>query len=116
DVAEDAWYAEAVIWAANAGVVKGVNETTFAPNTAITREQIATILFRYAGVEKVEEDHLKDFNDADKISAYAVDAMNWAVAEGLVKGMGNATVAPGATATRVQIATVLARFCEADPN
>ena len=111
DVAEDAWYAEAVIWAANAGVVKGLTATTFAPNTAITREQIATILFRYSGAEKVGEDHLKDFSDADKISAYAVDAMNWAVAEGLIKGMGNGTVAPRATATRAQIATILMRYC-----
>ncbi|MBQ7872150.1 MAG: S-layer homology domain-containing protein, partial [Oscillospiraceae bacterium] len=73
--------------------------------------QIATILFRYAGAEAVEEDHLKDFTDADKISAYAVDAMNWAVSEGLITGMGNGIVAPRATATRAQIATILMRYC-----
>ena len=112
DVAEAAWYAEAVIWAANEGIVKGVTETTFAPNAAVTREQIAAILYRYAGAEAVEEDHLKNFSDADKISGYAVEAMNWAVAEGLITGMGDGTVAPKATATRAQIATVLMRYCK----
>ena len=111
DVAETAWYAEAVIWAVNAGVVNGTSATTFDPNTAITREQIAAILFRYSGAEKVEEDHLEAFADADQISAYAVDAMNWAVSEGLITGMGNGTVAPRATATRAQIATILMRYC-----
>ena len=111
DVAEDTWYTDAVIWAANAGVVNGTSETTFDPNAAITREQIAAILFRYAGAEAVEEDHLKDFADADKISAYALDAMNWAVSEGLITGMGDGTVAPRATATRAQIATILMRYC-----
>ena len=111
DVAEGTWYTEAVIWAAGAGVVKGIDDSTFAPNAAITREQIATILFRYTGAEAVAEDHLKDFTDADRISAYAVEAMNWAVANGLVKGMGDDTVAPGATATRAQIATILMRYC-----
>ncbi|MBQ7870632.1 MAG: S-layer homology domain-containing protein, partial [Oscillospiraceae bacterium] len=110
DVAEDAWYAEAVIWAANAGVVNGVSATTFAPNTAITREQIAAILYRYTGAEAVEEDCLKDFTDMDKISAYAVDAMNWAVSEGLINGMGDGTLAPGATATRAQIASIMMRY------
>ncbi|MBQ7871356.1 MAG: S-layer homology domain-containing protein, partial [Oscillospiraceae bacterium] len=111
DVTENAWYAEAVIWAVNNGVVNGTSETTFDPNAAITREQIAAILFRYAGAEAVEEDHLKDFTDANQISAYAVDAMNWAVSEGLITGMGDGTVAPRATATRAQIATILMRYC-----
>ena len=111
DVAETDWFYDAVVWAASEGVVNGTSETTFDPNAAITREQIATILFRYAGAEAVEEDHLKDFTDADKISAYAVDAMNWAVANGLIKGLTDTTVAPRATATRAQIATILMRYC-----
>ena len=111
DVAETDWFCDAVIWAASEGIVKGVTETTFDPNAAVTREQIATILFRYSGAEKVEEDHLEAFADADKISAYAVDAMNWAVANGLIKGLTDTTVAPRATATRAQIATILMRYC-----
>ena len=111
DVAAGTWYTDAVIWAYHENVVAGTSETTFAPNVNITREQIAAILFRYSGAEKVEEDHLSDFTDADKISGYAVDAMNWAVANGLIAGMGDGTVAPRATATRAQIASILMRYC-----
>ena len=111
DVTEKDWFYDAVVWAASEGVVNGTSETTFDPNAAITREQIAAILFRYSGAEKVEEDHLEAFVDADKISAYAVDAMNWAVANGLIKGLTETTVAPRATATRAQIATILMRYC-----
>ena len=110
DVPTGTWYTNAVIWAADKGVVTGTTATTFAPDVNITREQIATILFRYAGAEAVAEDHLADFTDADKISGYAKNAMNWAVANGLINGMGDGTVAPNATATRAQIATILMRY------
>ena len=112
DVSDGTWYTNAVIWAADKGVVTGTTATTFAPDVNITREQIATILFRYAGAEAVAEDHLADFTDADKISGYARDAMNWAVANGLINGMGDGTVAPNATATRAQIATILMRYSQ----
>ena len=111
DVADDTWYTDAVIWAANNGVVNGTSETTFTPNALITREQLAAILYRYSGAEAVEEDYLKDFSDADAISAYAVEAMNWAVAKGLITGMGDGTLAPRGTATRAQVATILMRYC-----
>ena len=110
DVKSGNWYTDAVIWAAEEGVVKGTSETTFSPDVSITREQIATILFRYAAAEPVAEDHLADFSDAATISGYATEAMNWAVANGLINGMGNGTVAPGETATRAQIAVILMRF------
>ncbi len=110
DVADDSWYAEAVIWVVNNKVVQGVSETSFAPDAQITREQLATILYRYAGEQKVEEDHLKDFKDVSTISAYAVDAMNWAVASGLIQGVGENRLAPAETATRAQVATILMRF------
>ncbi|MBQ7871125.1 MAG: S-layer homology domain-containing protein, partial [Oscillospiraceae bacterium] len=84
DVAADTWYTDAVVWAVNNGVVNGTSATTFTPNSKITREQIAAILYRYSGAEEVGEDHLKDFTDAGSISAYAVEAMNWAVANGLI--------------------------------
>ena len=112
DVAADTWYTDAVIWAANKGIVTGLDKTTFAPGANITREQIATILFRFTGAEKVEEDALKGFTDAATVSDWAVDAMNWAVSTGLITGMENNTLAPQATATRAQIATILMRYCQ----
>ena len=112
DVKADTWYTNAIIWAAENGIVNGIDDTTFAPDQSITREQIATILYRYTKAEAVEEDHLKDFSDADQVSDYAVDAINWAVANGLITGMGDGTVAPRATATRAQIAMILMRFLQ----
>ncbi len=112
DVAEGTWYTDAVIWAYNAEVVKGISDTAFAPGANITREQIATILYRFSEAEAVEEDALADFADADKISDWAVEAMNWAVSVGLINGMDETTLAPQGNATRAQIATILMRYCE----
>ena len=112
DVAAGQWYTDAVIWAANEGIVKGLDDTTFAPTARITREQIATILYRYAGAEAVEEDALKGFTDAATVSDWAAEAMNWAVSVGLIKGLENHTLAPTGNATRAQIATILMRYCE----
>ena len=117
DVADGQWYTNAVIWAAENGIVKGVNTTTFAPNDQITREQIATILFRYAKAEKVEG-KLAGFPDAEKISDYAADAMAWAVEQGLINGIsesdGKTYLAPQETATRAQIAVILMRYLTAE--
>ncbi len=78
---------KAIVWAAENGIVKGVNETTFAPNDPITREQIAVILYRYAHEENTEDGKLTmSFPDAKDISGYALEAMNWAVARGLING------------------------------
>ncbi len=112
DVAADTWYTDAVIWAKDAKVVKGISDTAFAPTANITREQIATILYRYAEAEAVTEDALADFADADKVSAWAVEAVNWAVSAGLINGMDETTLAPQGNATRAQIATILMRYCE----
>jgi len=112
DVMAGQWYSNAVIWAYNAEVVKGISNTAFAPNANITREQIAAILYRYAGAEAVEEDSLKDFTDAGKVNAYAVEAMNWAVSVGLINGVAEGELAPQSNATRAQIATILMRYCE----
>ncbi len=112
DVAEDTWYTDAVIWAYNAEVVKGISDTAFAPGANITREQIATILYRFSEAEAVTEDALADFADADKVSDWAVEAMNWAVSVGLINGMDETTLAPQGNATRAQIATILMRYCE----
>ena len=111
DVEAGSWYADAVIWAAGNGIVNGVSAELFAPGRDINREQIAAILYRYAKAEPVEEDHLGSFADADAVSSYAVDAMNWAVANGLINGMGGGTLSPAASANRAQIAMILMRFC-----
>ena len=116
DVADDTWYTKAVIWAANNGIVNGVAKNTFAPDDSITREQIAAMLYRYAGAEAAKEDKLSAFPDAAKVSDWAKEALNWAVASGLINGVadanGTASLEPQATATRAQIATILMRWLE----
>lgn len=116
DVADDAWYTKAVIWAANNGIVNGVAKNTFAPDDSITREQIAAMLYRYAGAEAAKEDKLSAFPDAAKVSDWAKEALNWAVASGLINGVadanGTANLEPQSTATRAQIATILMRWLE----
>lgn len=116
DVADDTWYTKAVIWAANNGIVNGVAKNTFAPDDSIPREQIAAMLYRYAGAEAAKEDKLSAFPDAAKVSDWAKEALNWAVASGLINGVadanGTANLEPQATATRAQIATILMRWLE----
>ena len=116
DVADDTWYTKAVIWAANNGIVNGVAKNTFAPDDSIPREQIAAMLYRYAGAEAAKEDKLSAFPDAAKVSDWAKEALNWAVARGLINGVadanGTASLEPQATATRAQIATILMRWLE----
>lgn len=110
DVAPQSWYAKAVIWAAANGVVKGTSAATFAPEDAITCEQIAAILYRYNG-EAVTGDLLSSFPDADAVSGYAVEAMQWAVSRGLISGDpasdGTLWLRPRDGATRAQIAKIL---------
>ena len=115
DVEADTWYTDAVIWAAEEGVVNGVSATQFAPGNNITREQLATILFRYAqakGYDVSPRADLSGFPDAGDILPYAQEAMAWAVAEGLLQGFEDDTLRPQGNATRAQIATILMRFCE----
>ena len=112
DVADGQWYTKAIVWAAENGIVNGVNETTFAPNDPITREQIAAILYRYAHEENTEDGKLTSFPDAKDISGYALEAMNWAVARGLING-SDGKLLPQGTATRAQIAVILARYLNA---
>lgn len=115
DVASGAWYADPVTWAAANGIVNGVSDTEFAPNTDITREQLAAILFRYAeykGYDVSGRDSLTGYTDRSSISAYALDAMRWAVDEGLITGMTATTIVPQGTATRAQCAAMLMRFIE----
>lgn len=115
DVVEGTWYADAVIWAAANDIVNGTSETTFSPNSPITREQFAAILFRYATYRAYSVSARADlsvFRDADQISAYAVDAMSWTVAEGIITGVTDTTLEPKGNTTRAQAAMILMRFAE----
>ena len=115
DVAAGSWYEQAVAWAAEQGVVKGFSETAFRPEDSVTREQLAAILYRYAGYKgtAVSPDaNILDYADALDVSDWAVEAMRWAVQEGIVQGVGGNRLAPGSGATRAQIAAMFLRFCQ----
>ena len=107
---------DAVNWAAENGIVKGVDDKTFAPNVPVTREQFAAILYRYAGYKGLDvtaEGDLSAFADQDQVSSYARNAVTWAVSTGLIKGVSSDTLAPKASATRAQAAVILVRFQDA---
>ena len=117
DVAAGSWYADAVAWAAEQGVVNGVSDTAFAPDTAITREQMAAILYRYAqrkgyDVSVGEDTNILSYTDAASISEYAIPAMQWACGAGLITGDTATTLNPLGNATRAEVATILMRFLE----
>ena len=115
DVASGMYYADAVAWAQANSIVTGITETIFAPDQAITREQMAAILYRYAqykGYDVTASNDLSSYTDASRISAYATAAMQWANAEGLITGNTSTTINPTGNATRAEVATILMRFCE----
>ena len=112
DVVANAWYADAVNWAAEKGYVSGLGDGKFAPDASVTREQMALILYRYAGSPDASGMAQKEFADSSSVNAYAADAIRWTVHEGLISGMENNTLAPQGTATRAQVATILMRFVE----
>jgi len=113
DVNLGEYYGDALVWATENKIVNGVSETEFAPNANITREQIATIIYRYAGLKGVEAVELSEnlhFDDADKISDYAVAPMNWLVGKEIIKGYENNTIQPQGNATRAEVATIVTRI------
>ena len=114
DVPDGQWYTDAVLWAAENNITEGTSETTFSLNSALTREQMATFLSRFADFETEEPieitGDLSGYTDADLVADYAVDAMTWAVGKGVISGIGNNTLAPDNTASRAQMATVLTRY------
>ena len=119
DVESGLWYSNAVLWAAEKGIVNGISETEFAPAGDLTREQLATVLYRYAesmGFDVSASVDLSGFPDAGDIQSYATQALSWAVAEGLLQGFEDDSLQPGGTATRAQIATILMRFLAAAPT
>ena len=115
DVKDGEWYTDAISWAAENGVVKGMSDTIFAPNEKITREQMAAIMYRYAelkGYNTEKASELLQFTDRSEISGWALAAMQWANAAGLIQGTSDTTMSPKATATRAQVAAILMRFCK----
>lgn len=110
DVPAGQWYSDAVAWAAANKIVNGYDETTFGPMNAVTREQMAAILFRYEQVKGLEnvtlEENLNRFPDQNKISAYAIPALQWAVGQKIINGNADGTLDPTGTATRAQVAQI----------
>lgn len=115
DVRRGSYYEQAIAWASENGIVTGFDGSTFAPDRAITREQLAAILFRFAayrGMDAVTlRENLSSFQDQAAISVYAVSALNWAVGEGLMQGTGD-KLEPTGSATRAQVAAMLRRFMQ----
>ena len=117
DIEEGMWYTDAVIWAAENGIVSGYGNGKFGPNDAITREQTAKILYSYAAfagkdVSVDADDVFAGFGDADAISVWAKDAMLWAVDSGLINGKTGNLLDPKGEASRAEAATMIYRFCE----
>ena len=117
DVQADAWYAEAVGWAATNKVVTGYADGTFRPNAAVTREQAAAILYRYAQSKGIdvsvgENTNILSYVDVQQASEYAIPALQWAVGAGVLNGKNGGRLAPTGTATRAEIAAIMQRWCE----
>ena len=115
DVESGSWYEQAVNWAAESGVTNGVSAERFDPHASLTREQLVTFLYRYAeksGLDVSESKDLAAFSDAKAVSPWAIDAMQWAVAVGIIKGTDKGTINPAGTATRAEFAAMLRRFVQ----
>ena len=111
DVATGAWYTEAVRWATSRDIVGGYGNGMFGPNDNITREQLAVMLWRYAGSPAATDKELH-FTDADKASGYALEALRWAVENGILNGYGDGRLGPQGQATRAQVAQMLKNYLE----
>ena len=115
DVPAGEYYSTAVAWASRQGIVTGVGNNRFEPNSNITREQLAVILYRYAqdaGYSTTASGSITGYYDYARVNGYARTALQWAVGTGLITGTSSTTLSPQDTATRAQVATILMRFCE----
>ena len=126
DVDGDDWYYKAVLWGVKNDIVKGTSDTTFSPDASLTREQMATFLYRYKNgngrLETGEEDPsassqndisaIGSYTDADQVSSWAKEAVTWAIANGIINGVSEKKLAPQGTATRAQAATILLRYID----
>lgn len=117
DLADGAWYTDAVTWAASQGIVDGYGGGLFGPDDNITREQLASILYRCAqargdDVSVGEDTNILSYSDAADVAEYAISAMQWACGAGVITGISESALAPRGEATRAQTAAMLMRFCE----
>lgn len=115
DVPASAWFHDAVTWAWENDITGGVSSTHFGADNAVTREQLATFLYRYAqdqGYDTSARADLSGYSDAGLVSSYATEALSWANATGLITGTTGTTLSPKGSATRAQVATILSRFCQ----
>lgn len=115
DTGKNRWYSNAVMWAKENGIVNGYGDNTFRPDKTMTREEMVAVFYRYSefkGYDTTATKSLADYSDFKSIQTYAVDAMSWAVAVGLITGFPDGTIRPQGQSTRAQLATVLMRFAE----
>lgn len=115
DVQSGAWYADAVAWAYNQNIILGFDADTFAPNEPVSREEMATIMYRYAsykGYDVSATSTLSSYSDVASISYWALTPMKWAVAKDLIIGMSSVKLEPKTSSTRAQVAVMLMRFIE----
>lgn len=113
DAVSGSWYADGVAWASAEGIVQGTGGNNFSPDNSITREELATMLYRYAvnrGLDTGKRANLSGYTDRSNVSSWAGDAMQWAVAVGLIQGKGNGVLDAGGTATRAEVAIILQRL------
>lgn len=115
DVGDDAYYHDAVVWASNHKIVNGYNETTFGADDAATREQMISIIYRYAEYKNYDVSQnvsLDMYKDADSVSDYALDAIKWGCSNKIISGTSDDQLSPGDLVQRCQVAAILHRFCE----
>lgn len=110
DVADGQWYTNAAIWAQDNGIVEAAGDQRFHPGDPITREMLAEVLYRYTGASEPVTDGISEYPDGGQVSAWAVDGMNWAVEQDLIRGQGDGNLAPADPVTRAEIATILQRM------
>ena len=115
DVKDEYWYTDAIMWAAESKIVDGYSEGLYGPDMTITREQMIVMMYRYANYKKYEisgSKELSRFTDANKVSGYALEAMKWAVGNGIIDGKYEGIIEPQSSITRAECATILMRFME----
>ena len=116
DVTDSIYYHDPIIWAADGGIIDGYGDGRFGPDDNLTREQMVTILYRYAkligNVEFGEDNHqaITSFADGEQVNSWALPAMNWALREAIIQGIGNNMLAPKSFATRAQVAQLIFKF------
>ena len=114
DVTAGQWYSDAIAWGVDSGVVEGYTDGTFKPNQSATREELALMFFRFAqylsGMDTSDRADLSGYSDADKVSSWAKEAMEWAVGDSIVNGRSDTTLVPQGTSTRAELATMLMRL------